>query len=88
MPWVRRLAAAVVRALAIAECEDCPIADGFERRVVDLLERECPVAEVREWDRPSEQTVRLLPKVKPMVTPLGAVSAAPPTPPAARSARG
>jgi hypothetical protein len=58
MTWVHRIAAAVVRALADAEVEDCPIVDGFERRVVDLLERELP-SDPSTWDRPSEQTAVL-----------------------------
>ncbi len=82
MPWVRRLAAAVVRALAIAEVEDCPIMDGFERRVVDLLEHAQPLVDPAPaaWDRPSEQTVRVVPKEQTGVTHVAA--------PAARSARG
>ena len=86
MPWVRRLAAAVMRALAVAEVEDCPIRDGFERRVVDLLEHEriAAPASPAAWDRPSEQTVRLMPRSEPGVTHVGTVAAAP----AARSARG
>ncbi len=88
MPWVRRLAAAIVDALAAAEAQDGSILDGFKRRIIDLLERARPVVAAvprplpppLSWDRPSEKTVILMAKATPGVTYLGVAPAAPPVP--------
>lgn len=69
MPWVKRFAAGVVAALRSAQREDPQIAQGFERRVAELIERERTTLLHQSWDQPSERTVRLVrPVVLPAVT--------------------
>jgi hypothetical protein len=58
MSWVKRLAAGVVSALRCAQQEDPVLAAGFEKRVEALIAAAPPP--VSAWDRPSEQTVRVV----------------------------
>jgi hypothetical protein len=60
MSWIKRLAAGVVAALRCAQQEDPVLADGFEKRVEALIAAEAPPPSA--WDRPSEQTVRIVPQ--------------------------
>ncbi len=74
MSWLKRFAAGVVAAMRCAQQEDPEFAAGFERRIEALIAREIPLAaalppappdDAAAWDRPSEQTVRVVLPARP-----------------------